>query len=237
MGLRYFIILLLILMACEPVVQTVPTSDYQPTITDTAESSPVDLCKDVNCTNGQVCNAGKCACSAEQKLCGNECIPKERCCTNSDCDTGLCANGVCITPKECEFGQRSQDGECKCAEGKFYCEEQKTCIDNNKCCRHTECQSFEKCMQTNLKTSLCIEIEEKKVCKTFMDQDRTETYDVKNNTFKAKPTNWWNDQSVTFDVNNQSIRLKFNELTNFSNATIYQEGITVTGGYCKEDEG
>jgi hypothetical protein len=237
MEAKYFLILLLILMACETAVQTVPTSEYQPTVTDTANipAENTDLCKDVNCTSGQVCKEGKCECSSGTKLCSDKCIPKENCCANSDCTSGLCTNGVCAVPKECEYGKEFQNGECQCAKGKFYCEDQKKCINKDSCCKHTECDSFERCMQTTLKTSLCIEVEEKKSCKTFMDQDRTELYDVKGNDYKAKPTNWWNDNSVTFDINNQSIRLKFNVMTNFSNATVYQEGITESGGYCKED--
>jgi len=86
------------------------------------------------------------------------------------------------------------------------------------------------------KTSLCLQTDDKKQCKIFGDQDRTELYTLNNLTFKAKPTDWWNDKSVTFEINNQTIRLKENVQVNFSNVKIYQEGITVSGGYCKEDE-
>jgi len=235
MGSKYFAVLLLILLACEPALQTIPTSEYQPAVeAQTTQTS--DLCKNVNCTNGQTCQNGKCACPDDKKLCDNKCISKEKCCTDKDCETGLCLNSTCTTPKECSLGEEFKNGECTCAKDRIYCPEQKKCINKDKCCTHAQCDSFERCVPTSLKASLCIIIEDKKVCRALADQDRTELFTVKETEFKVKPTDWWNDNSITFTINNQSIRLKFNELTNFSNATIYQEGITISGGYCKEDE-
>lgn len=234
MGSKYFLILLLILAACETAIQTVPTSEYQPTVIETGDTpAPTDICKDVNCTKGQICKQGQCVCQ-EGKLCDNKCIPEEACCKDNDCPSGKCEKGKC-TKAECSLGQEFKNGECQCTADMVYCEEQKKCIQKGKCCVHGQCKQFEKCMQTMWKISLCIQTDDKKQCKIFGDQDRTELYTLNNLTFKAKPVNWWNDKSVTFEINNQTIRLKENVQVNFSNATMYQEGITVSGGYCKED--
>ncbi len=68
----------------------------------------------------------------------------------------------------------------------------------------------------------------------FIDIAKEEYYTVKDKEFKVKPTNWWND-GLTFLINNQSVRLKPYQNITFEEATIFQENVTITGGYCKED--
>lgn len=233
MGSRYLLILFLILASCEPALQTIPTSEYQPAVDVTHQTT--DLCSDVQCLEGQTCNQGKCECKEETKLCNNKCIPDEACCTDKDCEQGTCEKGQCTTV-ECTIGEEYEDGECQCQEDMMYCTEQKKCIDKKSCCRHQECDSFQRCVPTNYKTSLCIKIEDKKLCKTFADQERSELYTVLDEDFKVKPTDWWNDQSITFEINNQTIRIKQNETVALTNATLFLEGFEKIGGYCKEDE-
>ena len=235
MGARYILIALLILAACEPALQTIPTSEYK-SLEATTET--VDLCKDVNCTGGQVCQAGNCGCPTGKKLCNNDCISSTECCTDDDCDSGNCQDGVCLEAKECKFGEELKKGECRCAEDKFYCGEQGKCIDRTDCCIHSQCKSFERCVPTNWRTSLCIQIEEKKQCKLLSDLNRTELYEIKDNEFRIGATDWWNDGSITFNFSNESIRLRPNELKSYetANATLFHEGIEVIGGFCKEDE-
>ncbi|MBW2969973.1 hypothetical protein KY309_00810 [Candidatus Woesearchaeota archaeon] len=233
MGSRYLLILLLILASCEPALQTTPTSEYQPTVDIVQETT--DLCKDVECPNEQVCNQGECECKTGMKRCDGRCIPSEECCTDKDCEQGTCKKGECTTV-ECSIGEEYNEGECQCQEGMIYCADQKKCIDKNDCCRHQECDSFQRCVPTNYKTSLCIKIAEKKLCKTFADQERSELYTVLDTDFRVEPTNWWNDQSITFEINNQTIRLPQNKTITLENATLFLEGFEKIGGYCKEDE-
>ncbi len=238
MGVKHlFVILLILLAACEPALRTVPTSEHQAVAEQANIEQEKDLCANINCTIG-FCQAGVCTCGTGKKLCNNKCIDEETCCTNEDCDTGNCEEGVCQEPKECNFGEELKKGECRCASDKIYCEEQKRCIDRDGCCIHTQCNKFERCAPTNLRTSLCIKIEEKKLCKIVSDLGRTELYEIKEHEFNVKAAEWLNDRSITFDFDNQSIRIAENATVTYepANATLFHEGIEVVGGYCKEDE-
>ncbi len=238
MGEKYlFAALLVLLIACQPEVRTIPTSEYQPPI-DTTVQQTVDLCKDVNCTAGKVCRQGNCVCPSEKKACENDCIPKADCCTGKDCASEICEDGKCLEPKECRINEEFKSGECKCAKDKVYCKDQNKCIDSGDCCIHGNCDSFERCVPTNWITSFCIKIEDKKICKILSDLNRTESYEVKDNEFEVKPTDWWQNESVTILVNNESMRLAMNETKRVEevNATLFHEGVQITGGFCKEDE-
>jgi hypothetical protein len=82
-----------------------------------------------------------------------------------------------------------------------------------------------------------MEAPDKKVCRTISDLNKTELYTLKDLEFRVQATGWWNDNSTTIAIGNESIRLKTNEEAEFEqNITIYQEGIQIIGGYCKEDE-
>ncbi len=239
MGEKYlFAALLIFLIACQPEVRTIPTSEYQAPVEGTVSQQTIDLCANITCTAGKTCQQGNCACPSGKKQCGDDCISKDSCCTNDDCDTGNCEDGICMEAKECRINEESKEGECQCAKDKVYCKEQGKCIDKDDCCVHSQCDRFERCVPTNWRTSFCIKIEDKKLCKLVSDLNRTETFDVKDNEFEVTPTDWWNDESISFLVNNESIRLNTNEtkLIEEINATLFHEGAEITGGFCKEDE-
>ncbi len=237
---RYFFITFLIfLVACQPEVRTIHTSEYQPPVdTITIQQPAVDLCENINCTTGKICQEGSCTCPSGKKSCGDDCIASSDCCTDDDCSIGVCDDGECIEAKECRLNEEFDDGECGCVKDKVYCREQGKCIDRDACCIHTECDSFERCVPTNWKTSFCIKIEDKKICKLVSDLNRTETFDIKDNEFEVMPTDWWHDETISILVNNESMRLAMNEtvLLEETNATIFHEGVEITGGLCKEDE-
>ncbi len=235
MGARYFFILLLILAACETALQTIPTSEY----TKPAASEPTENpCEGVSCTNGQICQDGICTCGANEKLCDNKCIDENACCTNDDCDSGNCENNVCTAPEECKFGEELKKGECKCTSDKIYCEEQDTCIDREACCMHTECDKFERCVPTLLRSSICLRMGEKKICKAIGGNGRAEIFNAQEHAFRITAQDWWGDGSITFEINDETIRVPQNGTVEYTpaNATIFHEGIEVIGGYCKEDE-
>lgn len=75
------------------------------------------------------------------------------------------------------------------------------------------------------------------MCKILADRGRTELYEIKGNTFRVGALKWLSDGSVEFNVSNEIIRLPENTTTSITgNITLFQEGIKVTGGFCKEDE-
>lgn len=238
MGERYFFILFLIfLAACQPYVQSTPTSQYQRIVdTELSEQTQTDSCESVACQSGQVCKDGKCTCPFGEKKCGNACIERNACCLDNDCVSGACDEGKCVPAPDCEFGETYKNGECQCASGKTYCKEQGKCIGRNDCCVHSQCNRFERCVKTDWKTSLCAKVDEKKVCRIIAEKKRLEHFDVKGNEFRVSVMNWLSDGSIDFNVSNTTIRLAENETKLYGEVTLFQEGIEVTGGFCKEDE-
>ena len=238
MGGKYLLILFLILLvACEPELRSTPTSEYMPIAEATPAPETTDLCASVTCPAGQNCLNGNCTCD-EGKMCNGDCISEQSCCMNNDCETGVCDDGECITPEDCTYGEEFKDGECQCTKDKTWCGEQRKCISRDSCCAHIQCDKFERCVPTLLRTSICLEIGEKKMCKLVADNGRAEIFNALNDSFRITPTEWYNDGSLEFEINNQTIRIPTNTTTEYApaNATIYHEGITSQGGYCKEDE-
>lgn len=239
MGEKYlFAALLIFLIACQPEVRTIKTSEYQAPVEGTVQQETTDACANLTCTAGKTCQAGNCVCPSGKKACGDDCIAEASCCDDDDCESGTCEDGECVEAKECGLNEESRKGKCACKKDMYLCKEQNKCLNSGDCCIHTDCDSFERCVPTNYRASFCIEIEEKKQCKIVSDLNRTQDFEVKDNEFEVLPTDWWNDKTITFSVNNESIRLATNEtkLIEETNATIFHEGMEIVGGYCKEDE-
>jgi hypothetical protein len=238
MGERYFFILFLIfLAACQPYIQSTPTSQYQGTVaTELSEENQTDSCATVACPSGQVCQEGKCGCPFGEKKCDNVCIDKKACCVDADCASKACNEGKCVPAPDCEFGETYKNGECQCAAGKVYCREQGKCIAKDGCCVHSQCDNFERCVETGWRTSLCAKVDEKKTCKIIAERKRLELFEIKGNEFRVNAIAWLSDGSVDFNVSNKTIRLAENITSEYGNVTLFQEGIEVIGGFCKEDE-
>lgn len=246
MGFKYiFIAFLILLVACSPAaLQAVPTAQRE-SVASTETSTPVsnvtDLCKNVNCSEGQTCKNGKCACETG-KLCGKACIDKNACCTDKDCPSGKCESNACTVAKDCRYGEELKNGECECAKGYNLCREQGKCIPSNSCCVHSQCKSFERCVESNWRTSFCIKIDEKKLCKILADNNRTEVFDIKTDEFRVGAQYWLSNGSVRFNFNNENFTLAENKTQSYVNGTmnesvlLFQEGVKITGGFCKEDD-
>ncbi len=242
MGAKYiFIILLILLAGCEEALQAVPTSEYQQNITEAAENATIDLCKDVSCPEGQICKNGKCTCTTG-KLCNNKCIPSNSCCKDSECPSKKCDEGKCAPILQCDYNEAFKDGECGCATDYTYCKEQGKCIQKGDCCVHSQCPSFERCVETNLRTSFCLKLDEKKVCRLIADNNRTEVITIKDNEFRVTPKDWLSNGGITVHFNNENITILSNKTESYVNASmnasvmLFYEGIDMTGGFCKEDE-
>lgn len=231
---KYFSLLLIFVIACNPSLDTAPTSQRSVPV----EIVPVaeDLCAAVSCPVGMICSAGNCMCSSGMKECDNACIDSDACCSNADCDSGTCEDGKCVIATECEFGEILKNGECRCAPDKIYCGEQDKCIDREDCCVHSQCNRFERCVPTNWRASLCVKFGEKKSCKVLADHERTEFFKINDVEYRAGAVEWWSDGSVTFMIENESVRIGENVTIPHLNASFFHEGIDVVGGFCKEDE-
>ncbi len=230
---KYLILMLLILAACETGIDTIPTDEYQKPVTQ-SKTIVTNPCDNVTCSEGKICTKGQCQCEQGTKECGSACISEKTCCNTSDCETGDCVNGECI--QECEYGKEFKSEECKCTKDRFYCEAQSKCIERDSCCQHTECDNFERCVPTQLRARLCMEIEGKKICRLFGDNGREDLVTINDADYRISATNWWQDKSITFKINQEELRLANNQTKTISNISFYHESIEELGGFCKEDD-
>jgi hypothetical protein len=67
-------------------------------------------------------------CKGVTKKCGKTCIPSTSCCTNADCDGGICEVGTC----QCLDGSKSCDGRC---------------IPEERCCDAADCDDANPCTE------------------------------------------------------------------------------------------
>lgn len=232
---QLFIIMLLILAACSDAgVRTVPTSNYTPTVFD-PEDAPVNPCAAILCAPGQTCLNGECICQTG-KACANKCIASNACCTNSDCATQNCVNNTCAPAKLCNLGEQLINGECECSSDRVFCREQNKCIKKGDCCYFGQCPRFQRCQPTTYRASLCIQIGEKKSCKSLGEIRSGEFFQLGNFTANAQILQWLSDGSLRVDVSGKNFTLLPKTSQTIGNATIYQEGIDVLGGKCEPDE-
>ncbi len=235
MGGKWIAILVLaVLIACQPALQAVPSDgavqeDQELKPTDTHEQNP---CLGIKCGKNEICKEGECVCA--NKDCRGECIAKNECCSNDDCSNGTCENKLCIE-LSCDYKQQPAEGECQCQEGYTFCREQNKCIKQGACCRHTDCPRGDRCVETSLKVSFCTETPEKKRCRLFADNERSELIETETADLRVNAEKWLSDGSVQFKINEESIILKENQTQEFEGVKIYQEGIQMIGGFCKED--
>jgi hypothetical protein len=210
-GVSLFFSVLLILAACEPVIKAVPTSEYQ--------------------GNTQT----------EQKL--DEPIAQETDSCDLCTDDETCVNGVCekITQSDeeqiCAFGEEWDGKECSCEGGRYWCGEQQKCIPDGDCCFHTQCDRFERCVETQYRARLCAELPSGKLCRLLADNGRTEIVVINNLDTRLGVSDWNNDNSINFTLNNQSILLFDGKRQEHQGINYYFENFEEYGGFCKEDEG
>ena len=105
--------------------------------TDNGPSEPVDPCEDVNCADGQLCNAGNCYeicdhdmdCADSERCTDGYCAPED--CQDIDCpDDQSCFRGIC-------YDDCSDDDDCP-GEGGITCEDG-ACVPLDDQCDNLEC--------------------------------------------------------------------------------------------------
>lgn len=224
--------LLILLAACQPALDTVPTSELPEPKPEITVPESADPCETITCEENEICKGGKCECQGKQ--CDDKCIPNAECCTDEDCE-GLCENYKCVMPK-CRVNEILENGECECAEGYVYCEPQEKCIKKNDCCYHTDCPRGDRCVDTVWRTRFCAESESKKTCRLLADNGMKEYIEIGNTALRISTNKWFTDGSVTFQINQENVTLPVNGTKIFENLKIYQEKEEILGGYCKEDD-
>lgn len=216
-GVSLIFSILLILSACEPVIKAVPNSEYQGSIEQPEQTfeEPVqeqsDSCANLLCLPGQTCKEGKC------ELIKPEVKTEEQ--------------------KACAFGEIWDGKACTCEEGRYWCGEQQKCIPDGDCCFHTQCARFERCVETQYRARLCAELPSGKLCRLLADNGRTEIVVINNIDTRLGVSNWNNDKSINFTLNNQSILLFDGKRQEHLGVNYYFENFEEYGGFCKEDEG
>lgn len=230
--MRAWVLLFIFLLGCQPALQATPTSEIEQPAQETQQET--DSCASVLCKPDEVCKGGVCGCPSDMKKCGDACISELSCCTDADCGEGHCASGTCITT--CAFGEEFVNDECQCTSERKYCEEQDKCIPRNSCCIHTQCERNERCVPTNLRTHLCFEFGDKKICRLLADNERSELVDIGNQSFRAQALDFFSDGSVEFLVDNETRSLTPNKPFVLRGVSIFSEEGDEVGGFCKADE-
>lgn len=227
------ILLLAVLIACQPAtntVSTVPTSELPPPVQQT--KPPVaDLCADVICSAGETCKNGECICPG--KKCNGICKPDAQCCTDDECE-GTCENNKCVLPT-CDYNELLKDGVCECKENYTFCKAQEKCIEWDACCEHTDCPRGDRCVETVWRTRLCAKSGDKTICKLLADNGMREYLELNGTAFNIEAKKWLPDGSIIFQLSGENITLKTKGDKTFKGLTIYQEREETLGGYCKED--
>jgi hypothetical protein len=212
-GISLIFSILFILAACEPVMNAVPTSEYQGVQTEQELEKPTvqDPC-DI-CTDEETCVDNTCKKIDES--------------TDESKDE---------PEQTCAFGEAWDGKECACEEGRYWCGEQQKCIPDGDCCFHTQCARFERCVPNQYRARLCAELPSGKLCRLLADNGRTEIVVINNLDTRLGVSDWNNDNSINFTLNNQSLLLFEGKRQEFSGINYYFENLEEYGGYCKEDE-
>lgn len=224
-----FLVLMLFLAACNSTIQ----AEEGPVKIPKQEKAPQakDPCEGIECPEGKVCKQGKCTCETG-KACGEDCIPQDACCTDADCE-GKCTDNECAVP--CSHGEVFKEGECKCAEGFKFCEQQDKCIPRDACCTLFNCGSFEECVKTSYGASVCLKKEQKTKCRMLTDIGRVEFVDIGEQEFRMMPEQF-RDEELVLKINNSTIILQPEVHTEKEGVEIWQEGIEILGGFCREED-
>jgi len=229
------LICILALAACEPALETRPTSEFEQAPTPSGQQQiQIDPCADVSCEQNMICEEGSCVCDAGMKSCNGACIAQDACCSDADCASGTCQNNTCVL--QCDFGEVFEDGECQCAEDRKYCREQDKCIPLDSCCIHAQCDSFERCVPLQTRARLCAEFDGKSTCRMLADIGFDDRITINDKSFIVEGDQWLNDGSVTFSIDNETLTLHKNERKALGNIIFYQEGAEELGGFCKRDD-
>lgn len=209
-GVSLIFSILLILAACEPVIKAIPTSEYQGnTQIEQKLEEPVQETDPCDlCTDEETCVNGACEIIQEQK-----------------------------EEQTCAFGESWDGKECVCEDGRYWCGEQQKCIPDGDCCFHTQCKKYERCVDTQYRTRLCAELPSGKLCRLLADNGRTEIVVINNIDTRLGVSDWNNDNSINFTLNNQSLLLFDGKRQEFLGVNYYFENFEEYGGFCKEDEG
>ncbi len=196
-----------------------------------------DPCEAVQCSNGNVCISGTCACPSGTKDCNNACIPEASCCSSKDCGFGKeCENSQCVKQKiDCSFLQawNNQTKDCECSPNAKFCAGQAACIPKTACCDDTACKGSYKCAPTKLTIKVCLKAVYEQ-CKTLIRGEETvfslpEEHSVRIDIISE-------DSIVSGYIDGEKLeRLHTGEALTLSNSTTLKaETISSVGGTCKE---
>jgi len=220
----FFTLFLSILVSCTPALEAQP---------GVPAPEPVAVEQNCECGQNELCQNNECVCADGFKQCRDSCIPDKSCCTDEDCDSA-CTEGTCEPAATCDYAETLEDGECVCRSDYQFCEEQDRCISRDSCCSFINCGSFETCVKTSFAVQFCAEQGQKTKCKLATDLGRKEFFEFDNTEFYVQATQF-KENSIDFNIGNQTITLKPDERVRHGNLTIWQEEFRVMGGFCRED--
>ncbi|MEK6961538.1 MAG: hypothetical protein AABX47_10305 [Nanoarchaeota archaeon] len=200
-------------------------------------------CGGAMCAKGQECLDNKCVCGKDNKKCGDACIAKESCCSDSDCQgTENCILGKCefsCSRVICPANQIcSQDEKrCTCPEDYRFCQPQNKCIPKDYCCDRFDCGRDSVCTQTVYSAHVCLNSKQP-FCK-YLGDKITKTIAVNNRTYDVTASEFLYGNKVKIVVDGKAFTMENGGKQKVSDGlTLAVDDVRELGGRCRViDEG
>ena len=254
------ILFLIVLLGLLVIACTLPKPTRTVVITKQLDDTKsIELCLNVTCGSNTYCSWGSCVCNQGFKVCADQCILNDSCCSNSDCSIDqTCRSGICasipstpvekpnaiLNPQinkteqldvECKSNQeKTANNQCTCRQGTRWCDSQYKCIPLDDCCISAECRGTKYCQPFTTSANVCFQTAvDGKVCQRI-PQGRTTSIMLASYGFKTNVSNAMFADWVTLDLNG----ITYSELVEedtvpFNDGIkIWIDDISVHGGKC-----
>ena len=182
------------------------------------------------------------ACDSGFKLCGEECIPEDGCCSNDECESfQVCQSNECILKEDilCDVNAFFDDdrGKCVCEPNKYFCNDQKQCIDLDVCCNRFDCPRSEACAETRLSMYFCFEKNNTILSCKFVTEGLSSLFSFEGSEYTVSLDELYQDEIADIRINNDTFsKITVNDVKQIDGMDTYIEYFKTFGGTCFEYE-
>ena len=197
-----------------------------------------DPCFEVQCGQYELCSGGNCICQTGFKECNDQCIAEAACCADNECGIGeTCVANTCTFSCEniqCESNKICSDQYegCFCKDGYKWCNLQNKCIPDDHCCTKFDCGRDEKCVNTAIRSEVCVEKGDDKHCRILNDLEPKE-YIVGGTKFEIFLEDYFYTDSVELKINEDLVNMTNRKRIQSKGAIVWLKDLREVGGMCK----